>query len=145
MTALTNTAKRDRSMNIEEVTLRDGYWFVFEDGEEEIAANGSVWNGKEWVYFNDQLVSEKRNATSRTTEHEFTIGKDRYKLVFYMKSLMKAELECTLYKNDKQIGHDIRKPVKSGNFKKTIFKCFIAGAIAGVLGAALGEYLAKTF
>lgn len=145
MTAMTNTAKRDRDMDVEQVTFRDGYWFIFEDGEDEVAANGSAWSGKEWVYFNDQLVSEKRNATSRTTEHEFTSGQNSYKLVFYMKNMLKAELECTLYKNGKQIGYDLRQPMKSRNFKMTIFKCFLAGLAAGMLSSVLVKYAAKLF
>ncbi len=140
MTLIANGTQKDKTMKTTQVTIYDGYWFVFEDGDNEIAANGSIFSGKERVYFNDRAVSEKRNMTSFTTIHEFENDVDNYRLQFYMKNIFTGKMECTLFKNEQMIGQETVAQFfdKRGLNMKKITTFFAVGIIAGI---ALSSWL----
>ncbi len=151
MTLIANDTQKDKTMKTTQVTIYDGYWFVFEDGDNEIAANGSIWSGKEWIYFNDQLVSEKRNMTSFTTIHEFESGNDKYRLEYIAKNIFTGKMECTVFKNEQMIGQETVAQFfdKRGLNMKKVYACLAVGLAIGItatwfgygLGYSLGRWL----
>jgi len=84
---------------MEHVSITKGYWFYFQDGENEIAVFGSGWSGKEIVYFNDDPVSEDRNIRFKST-HEFTKNGKHYRIVYEVVSMMTGEVNCQLFIDD---------------------------------------------
>ena len=81
---------------------RNGYYFYFEFNGLSFRAGGSSFSGKETVYVNDELVSNKRSQ-STLSEHEFSLNGDNYKLEFEVLDKIKGELACRLYCNDKLV------------------------------------------
>jgi hypothetical protein len=55
-----------------QANLTGGTWFVHEEPDYILRVWMSALNGKEKVYLNDVVCSEKRNLTSMSTRHEFT-------------------------------------------------------------------------
>ncbi len=84
------------------VSLLSGIRFVFFENENNIAIIGSAFSGKESVYFNGQVVSEKRNL-KKNSKHQFTINNDEYEIEFTVPEIMKGKIECSLYINGRVI------------------------------------------
>lgn len=81
-----------------EVSILKGTRFYFENEGNEICFWASNATGKEHVSFNQHIESEKRNLTSTSTYHQFSINDDTYEIEFGMRKWM-MELHCTLIKN----------------------------------------------
>ncbi|MCW8875660.1 MAG: hypothetical protein OQK04_17995 [Kangiellaceae bacterium] len=88
--------------------LTEGFWFYFEVDGSTIAANCSAWSGKEYVYIDDELVSETRNLTSRTGEHHFELNNREYKIKFNVVSVLVGELTCEIYQGSNLIAEQDR-------------------------------------
>ncbi|WP_400191492.1 hypothetical protein [Hymenobacter sp. B81] len=74
-------------------------------------ANGSSLDGKERIYFNNELVSEKRNI-ARVGEHVFEANGSVYQVVFTVDSILTGAIQCAFYKND------TKRKVYSCRYKK---------------------------
>jgi hypothetical protein len=82
-----------------QVSLLKGYWFIFQDGDREIAAHASALSGRERVFVNGRLVSRKRSLTL-TSNHQFLWEGSTYIIVFHAPRLLAAQLECSLTKDN---------------------------------------------
>ena len=124
-------------------SLRDGYWWHFEDGENDITVNASAWSGKEYIYINDELMSEKLGLKFNG-EHEFTYQGAAYRLEFKLLRMVTARMDCLIYKNGELIGQKAISffdgTLKDG-IKKT-WPLFIVGFLAGTVGAAYSKSIA---
>jgi len=107
-----------------------GFWFVFKDSENTIVAGGSSVTGKEYVYINEKLFSEKRSL-KKISAHELEYGENKYKIIFNVKSLLTGKVECSFFTNG-----ELTKTYKVSfqfSFVKFIFCLIIAGS-CGLIG-----------
>lgn len=81
-----------------QVSLLKGFWFIFQDGDREIAAHGSALTGHEQIFVNKQLVSERRSL-SMTSRHQFTLEEDVYEIVFHVPNILTGKMDCSLIKD----------------------------------------------
>ena len=131
--------KMDSQM--QHVTINNGYWYYFNDQELRITAHGSGYSGKETVYLNDEVVSDKRNLGMRSS-HKFRHQDNNYEVRFEVTSLLKGGVECSLYRNGQHIATETKAFLDKNNkagYKQIIF-CFIAGLVFGGLCAFLTHY-----
>lgn len=82
----------------EHVTVRNGYWFYFDDHGLKITAFGSGISAKEIIFVEDEIVSSKRSIAF-ISKHSFSHKQDNYEVEFLMKNYWTAEVECVLSKN----------------------------------------------
>jgi hypothetical protein len=116
-----------------QVSLSKGFWFIFRDGERQISAHGSAITGQEQIFVNGELISEKRSL-SKTSEHQFTVNENIYKVIFFVPQILQGKMECSLIKD----GQCIRVFKTSYKYKFRIVK-FLFGLL---IGAAIGFLLA---
>jgi hypothetical protein len=126
------------------VTLRKGYWFYFEDAGLKITAFGSGFSGKEIVYINDEIVSEKRNYRFKST-HYIQHNGARYKVSFEMKNMITGELICSLTKNNELLHTESKAYIsnKNGSGYKTLLWIFLIGLVAGIGFFSAGIWIGK--
>lgn len=135
-----------QSIKKDAVTIKDGYWYYFDDEGLQIAVHGSAYSGKESVYCDQALVSEKRNLLSLTGRHEFEQNQIKYKVAIKVTNLILGRVECCLYKNDKLIDTQTKAIIKGPkSFFKIILGGFAVGVILGAVGFLLVHYIAKYF
>jgi hypothetical protein len=118
-----------------QVSLLKGYWFIFKDGDQLIAANGSALTGQERIFVNGQLVSKKRTL-NLTSIHSFSWEENVYDVKFYMPRLLAGKLDCSLTKN----GVLIECLKTSYKFKSRIPKIISAAVVGGLLGFFTAYY-----
>jgi len=127
-------------------TRKLGYKFYFQDGDNQIACFGSYFTGKEEVFINDELVSDKRNQKVASA-HLFKHGEDDFKVTFEMRNILTGRLECSLYKN----GQFIKSYEQSSLLNnpktslKVLFGCFFGGLVGGYLLIIILEFLIGKF
>ena len=112
--------------------VHKGYILVFRDGADEIEVYASAISGKEKVYFNGDIVSEKRNMAF-TTRHEFTVGKNSYRVTLIVTSCLRGGVECSLHKNGRKIGYE-EQILYQGSWAKIItilLGCMTLGIATG--------------
>ncbi|MGS2719250.1 hypothetical protein [Paraglaciecola aestuariivivens] len=117
-------------------TKKLGYKFYFQDGDNQIACFGNYFTGKEEVYFNDELVSSKRNQ-SVISKHSFEIAGEKYQIVYEMQNILSGRLECSFYKNKHLIEQQqqssialLKDPKKALVF---VGACFLVGSLTGYI------------
>ncbi|MEC8225559.1 MAG: hypothetical protein VX010_05350, partial [Pseudomonadota bacterium] len=79
-----------------------GYKFYFQDGDNQIACFGHIMSGKEKIYVNDELVSEKRSFGFKS-HHDFNYQGNAYAVDFAMQNILTGKLECSFYKTGKLV------------------------------------------
>ncbi|MFT5815293.1 MAG: hypothetical protein ACI9VT_003065 [Psychroserpens sp.] len=99
----TITTDKLRNDKMSQVTLRKGYWFIFEHEANDISMQGSIWTGKETAYFNNKPVSSFRNVSNRKSEHTFSENGHTYKLCTSMTNILRGTLKVDLYCDDELI------------------------------------------
>jgi len=78
-------------------SIWSGFWFVFDDAGRRIALWVAPW-GKEQLYVNGRLVSQcSRIALSGS--HAVSIGDDQYEVTVKVTSVVRGEIDCTLFRN----------------------------------------------
>jgi hypothetical protein len=107
----------------------DGLWFIFHDGDRQIAVNASAISGRERVFVNNELVADKRSL-GMTSEHQFFFDEITYQVIFKVTNLLTAKLECSLIKDDISIGQF--KTSLTNNFSLKLF--FIALSLGFLVG-----------
>lgn len=121
-----------------EASIRKGCWFVVRDGNNLIHIHGSNINGKESVYLNNELVSEKRNLHKKS-EHEFEDkNNNSYQIEISVSDLYKGSLECKVYKNDELI--KTFKTILNTAKKKQTLSLIILIVLGGISGAIISIY-----
>lgn len=138
---------RQETMN-SKVTFTGGYWYYFDIDGIKITAFGSGFSGKEIIYVNDDIVSEKRNYKFHSS-HRIEVDGRHFEVSFEMKSMVTGELICCLFENGNLIATETRAYIQ-GNMlsnKWTLLGLFLFGALAGAgfitAGIAFGKMLAN--
>jgi len=80
-------------------SLKKGVWFVFNEKNNTIIRFWmSNFNGQEKMYFNNELVSKKKNRTNFKAVHNYThSNNEMYEINFGLKKLKR---KCVLKKNE---------------------------------------------
>lgn len=80
--------------------IKKGNWLIHEDEDNIVQVWGSNLNGKEKVYLNDVLVSEKRNLKLKGN-HTFNDNKgNNYEVKIKTESITKGVVSVEIIKND---------------------------------------------
>ncbi|MCL1147474.1 hypothetical protein AB4298_06370 [Shewanella sp. 10N.261.52.F9] len=134
-----NRHKMDSQM--EQVTISNGYWYYFNDQDVRITAHGSGYSGKETIYLNDEVITEKRSFGMRSSHQFCHLGSD-YEVRFKVTSLFKGTVECSLYRSGEHLATETKAFLDKDNksARKQIFMCFVAGLIFGGLFALFTHY-----
>lgn len=119
-----------------------GYKFYFQEGDNQVACCGSFYSGKEEVYVNDDLVSTKRSF-GFTSVHQFEFEGIKYRVVYQLKNLLSARVECSLLKENELIAKQSQslfsdKPKLGAGI---VLWCFVVGFAFGGLGYAFSHFL----
>jgi len=122
--------------------LKDGFWYEFTDGDDEIAVHGSAWSGQETIYFNDEKVAEKRNLTSLKEEHIFEKDGHTYRVQLITTSLLKMQVMCQVWKDDVMLGSQTKGLITKVDSRKLfwggllfVLAFFGLGYIVGAIAA----------
>jgi len=83
-------------------SLTKGLWFVHNDGLNTIKIFGST-TGKEKVYLNEELVSERRSLKLKSEHHFQDKEKNEYEVKFNTINLIKGEMDCLIIKNNEVV------------------------------------------
>jgi hypothetical protein len=143
----------EKEMNIStmnentKVSLTKGYWFYFEDAGLKITAFGSGFSGKEIIYINDEIVSEKRNYRIKST-HCFDYAGNTYEVSFEMKNMLTGELVCSLTKNKELLHTESKAYFSKKNVGITsMLQLFLISVLFGIgmytAGYWIGRFLAS--
>ncbi|MFC4700521.1 hypothetical protein ACFO4O_10150 [Glaciecola siphonariae] len=124
-----------------QVSLRKGYWFYFEHEGNDISMFGSVYSGKEKVFFNNKEVSAFRNLNNFKSQHSFEKNGHHYEVKTRMTSILKGEIEVSLYCDGELIESDTVAQISRKNWKSVLVS--FVGLF--VLFIMLGYIVAKVF
>ena len=83
---------------LENLDLKKGFSFNFENSGNEITLKCSPFSGLEEVFVNDKLVTSKKTYSKNST-HTFEIGESSFSIDLITVSLLKGPIICTLNKN----------------------------------------------
>jgi hypothetical protein len=119
------------------VTYGEGYYYYFQDGDDEIVARCSAWTGMETVYVNGGQVSKFRSL-GFNSKHTFDHNGKIYRMIFIVNGMMRGSVECILLKDNRVVGEEcVALNTRKGNKWVTIgmtilgFACGFAGAYYG--------------
>lgn len=135
-------------MTTSEITKPNHSISFFDIGDHVIRVEASYLTGKESVYVDDKLVSEK--LTWRfTSEHKFELDSKQISVRLKVGNLFTGPVSITLWVNDEEIDSDVwnmkrilKTTGSSQPWWKTILIIFALGLIGGVIGYFVGYALA---
>lgn len=79
--------------------LFKGIWFVFRDGDREIAHHNSIL-GLERIFINGRLIFKKRILSKiSNTKRQFTFEGNLYEVLILISKVQTTEVECSLTKD----------------------------------------------
>lgn len=123
----------------------------FDIGEHVIRVEASYLTGKESVYVDDQLVSEK--LTWRfSSEHNFELDGQAITVRIKVGNWLNWQVTITLLANDVEVDSDewnmqriMGIPGNSQRLWKTLLIIFLLGIVGGVVGYFVGYALGSAF
>jgi hypothetical protein len=134
-----NYQRRELTMNkiptASQVSLSKGLWFIFTNGGRGISAQCSVLTGKERIFVDGSLVSEKWSF-GKTSTHQFTVEGDTYEVVFFIPHILSGNIECTLNKN----GVRVECFRTSYRYRHRVATLLAYGLIGALLGFLVGYF-----
>ena len=87
-----------------EASYTRGIWFVHHEQDSIVRVWLSLLNGKERIFVNEEVVSEKRNVTSMSTRHECMHGGSHYFIDVKNLSLGMGDFQCGIFRDGKLLG-----------------------------------------
>jgi hypothetical protein len=143
---LKNSNHTDSTMSMASPTK--GYWYYFHHDNNQIAVYGSGFTGKEIVYLNDDPVSESRSFGLKS-RHEFTSNGKDYKVELKVNSMIRGDVECSLYINNEPVGTESKALISNSNGRSTLKTLaiilavsFAAGILVGLTAATFSNWFA---
>lgn len=126
-------------------SYRDGYWFHFEDGENDITVNASAISGRERIYVNDELVSDKVRWKLKS-HHDIDYQGVPYQVRFKVTDILGGKLECAVSKGGTEIEAKTIAFYSGGpgEIALKMLPIFLLGAFFGSSGIMFGRFLAKS-
>ncbi|PCI62871.1 MAG: hypothetical protein COB37_06010 [Kordiimonadales bacterium] len=129
------------------VSMTSGYWYAFEDGDDEITINISSWSGKGRLFINDELVFEGRGFGVYARYRISHAGKE-YDLRVCTVRVITSDVEVMLSSGNRIIG------VKTSSFYggstshlvRKLVPLLIVGFAFGILGGmVLGQSISLDY
>jgi hypothetical protein len=114
-----------------------GLWFIFRDGDLEIAAHGSTL-GQERIFVNGKLVSQKRSLSKKST-HQFISEGNIYEIMFVVSKASSTEMECSLTRDNICIGI-FKTYYKQASTVKSPIKIFFDIILGLIIGMLMGTF-----
>ena len=108
--------------------IRCGYEFTFNVNNLTIRAGGSMFNGEEYVFVDEEIASKTKNQHSLSL-HDFAIDGVNYRVEFEFINKITGILCCRLYLDGKQERVMVATPLKSPYVGPLIFVIVLAGLI----------------
>lgn len=115
-------------------SIKEGIWFVFNEGNHIIHVWGSLLSGKESIFVDEQLVSEKRSI-KQNSEHIFTIENNEYIVKVSAVHQLNGPLECHLIKNGISQSSYICKYERGEKAKQYLF--LVTMLLIGIIGTPI--------
>ena len=115
-----------------EVT-KNGFTFIFKDGEDEIRLLASANTGMETVFFNDEEISKMRSLKF-SSRHIFEKNGHDYEMIIITTHLLRGGLDVLLLKDKILIGRESKLILESYTWKKylkVLLFIFLIGAVTG--------------
>ena len=84
---------------ISKADFTNGIWMVFNSEKHIVKVWMSLVNGKEIIYVNDELLSERRNITSFNTVDSFNHNGDHFDVEIDTESLLPLKINCSVFIN----------------------------------------------
>ena len=97
-------------------SIKEGNWYIYHDGGNVIQVWSSNLSGKEKVYLNNELVSEKRSMKMQSMHHFTDKDGQDYEVRFITQSLLKGLLDCEIRKEDQLLKIFKTRYVRGRNF-----------------------------
>lgn len=97
------TDNTDTNQKYGKMSFADGYWFHFEDGENDITVNTKAMTKKERIYLNDELMSQGYGFSS-SREYRFIKDGANYIVRFKILNVFTSNLECRVWKDGDLLG-----------------------------------------
>lgn len=117
----------------------------FEWQGHSITVQNSTLSGREWVYVDDQLVSQKLNF-SHSSRHSFTLDGQQLEIRILVHSVFKGPIDIKLMSGGRCLDQDsfnYQQIMPGGkSFKRLVFDGFISGFIFGAVGMMVGYLIA---
>ena len=123
------------------------YTSYFEWQGHNIVAQGSMFSGKEWIYVDDQLVSEKWSWKYHSG-HRFTLDGQVLNVRFIVHSLMKGPIDIKLLQGEHCLDQDTinlhkiaTQQLGGKSLKRGLVEAFARGLVFGVIAVLIIESL----
>ena len=126
----------------------------FDHGEDTITCVASLLTGKEQVYVNDELVSEKRSFRLKSAHH-FQLGEQQVTIVISVGNLLKGPYNIEVWLDGILIDRDqwdyqrMMAQSNSAHANKSMGQVlgiyFLYGMIGGFVGALVGYFVGLAF
>ncbi|WP_051201953.1 hypothetical protein [Ferrimonas senticii] len=123
-----------------ETSIRNGFWFYFNDGDDQIVAHGCGHSGKETVYLNDKVISSKR-VWGLTGLHPFRHNGHHYRIKMRVCSVLNHSIECQLERDHQPFARQVKALVEPGSPSQGVSQYLVKPAAFGLIvgaGAMLG-------
>ena len=133
------TDKPEPEEKFGKVNYAQGYWYHFEDGDNDITVNASAYSGMHRVYINDQMVCKKRKF-GRGCRLEFEYEGAQYSVRFATIKLLTVDYECLVIKDNTLLGRKVISFYSGtpGEIAVKLSPFFILGAISGSASTLVG-------
>ena len=121
-----------------EVT-KNGFTFIFKDGDDEIRLLASANTGLETVFFNDEEISKVRSLKF-SSRHIFEKNGHDYEMIIITTHVLRGGMDVLLLKDKELIGRESKLILESYTWKKhlkILFFIFLIGAVTGFSFAAI--------
>jgi hypothetical protein len=112
-----------------EGSIKNGIWFVYEDGSNLFHIWISAISGKEKIYLNGQIVSEGRTVKKNSALNFQDSDGANYEVKFKIISLVKGTMMCSLIKNGELIKTFKSTSVQDKKFNVKRFLIIILASI----------------
>lgn len=118
-----------------QIDLKKGISFNFQDDGNQIAFKSSPYSGLEEVFVNGKSITSQKNYSKKSTA-DFNLDGNAYTIELKVVSMMKGPITCTLKKGDTAIKKKQIVFIKPDNNSSSLTrnpKKYIFAAIAGIL------------
>ncbi|MBT8219888.1 MAG: hypothetical protein KJP00_08685 [Bacteroidia bacterium] len=120
----------------------NGIWIVHRNDQEILKIWLSLMTGKEMIYVNDELVTQKRNITSFSTLDTFDYKGDQYDVEIKTHNLAPIKIQISIYRNgsfestnmvvqslsDVMMSFDIKKDIDPKDSKERMLDKYLKSA-----------------
>ncbi len=138
------TYSHQQDKQLDTISLTNGYWFYFEVDGNDIAVFASAWSGRETVFLNDEINSNRRNLFGFEGKHGVVINDTEYTIVISMENMLTGTVACKLMKGRKVLDEQSKGYIK-GMSARSLFSKLILYVLAGYGAGTMAVQLVRLF